>query len=270
MGPRRESIKLVFVAVAIAVLAGSLLFSSVLHNQAVYPRHLQVGDRWAYNIVFPDSNGYNLSETVQEKFVSNGTETNVVFDDDAQHISTSYVWITSDWREIKSSKLTIGNLGASSVTIYAPPIELIHIPLRIGDKWETNSNATTLTYLSNRTQASTSGVRQTRQTVSLEHVQTPVGNFQTFKISVLSQNSPFETLWFSSSLGQVVYAKFYNPLGEAVTETLTGYALNQSASNWNPAYQAPLVSTDTSPGNVAEVIFAASPALIGELKISYE
>jgi hypothetical protein len=270
LDPQRQSIKLVFVAVAIAVLAGSPLFSSVLHNQAVYPRHLQVGDRWVYNVVFPDSNGYTLSETVQEKFVRNRTETYVVFDDDAQHISTSYMWITSDWREIKTSKPSIGNLGASSVTIYAPPIELIHIPLRVGDEWETNSNATTLTYLGNRTQASTLEVQQTRQTVSLEHVQTPVGNFLTFKISVLSQNSPFETLWFSSNLGQVVYAKFYNPLGEAVTETLTGYALNDSASNWNSAYQARLASNDPSPQNPTQVIFAPSPALIDELKISYE
>jgi hypothetical protein len=270
LGLRRQSIKLVFVAVAIAVLAGSVLFSLVLHYQAVYPRHLQVGDRWVYSIVFPDSHGYTLSETVQEKSVWNGTETYVVSDDDAQHISMSYMWITTDWYEIRTSKPSIGNLGVSSVTTYEPPIQLIHIPLRIGDEWEANSNATTVTYFGSRTLASTLEIRQTRQTISSERVQTLVGNFQTFKISVLSRNSPFETLWFSSNLGQVVYAKFYNPLGEAVIETLIGYVLNESTSTGGSAYQAPLVSNDTSAGNVAQVIFAASSTLLGELKIPYE
>jgi len=270
LGPRRQLVKPILVAAAIAVLSGSLFLSQVSHYQAVYPRHLQVGDRWVYNIVFPDSNGYALSETVQKKLVENGTETYVVFDDDSQHISTSYMWITSDWHEIKASKPSIGNLGVSSVTVYAPPIQLIQVPLRIGDEWEAISNATTTTYSGNRTMASTLEIRQVRQTISSESVQTPAGNFQTFKISVLSQNLPFETLWFSSNLGQVVYAKFYNLIGEAAIETLTAYALNDSASNWNPAYQAPLVSNDTSAGNVAQVIFAANPALIGELKISHE
>lgn len=263
-------IRLVLVAAAIAVLAGSLIISLASHYQAVYPRRLQVGDHWVYNVVFPDSHGYTLSETVHEKLVDNGTETYVVFDDDPQHISTSYTWITSDWHEIKTSKPNIGNLGANSTTTYVPPLQLIHVPLRIGDEWEADSNATTLTHSGNRTLVSTLEIRQTRQTVSSERVQTPVGNLQTFKISVLSQNSPFETLWFSSDLGQIVYAKFYNPIREAVTETLTAYVLNDLASNWNPAYQARLVPRDTSTGNIAQVIFAACPALIVELKIPYE
>jgi len=267
---RRRSIKLLLVAPLLAVLVISVLFSLVLRYKAVYPRHLQVGDRWVYNITFPDSNGYTMSETVKEKLVLNDVETYVVFDDDSQHISTGYMWITSDWHEIKASKPSIGNLGASSATVYVPPLQLIHIPLRIGDAWEAISNATTTAYLGNRTMASTLEIRQMRQTISSERVQTPAGDFQTFKINVLSQNAPFETLWFSSNLGQVIYAKFYNPIGEAAIETLTAYALNDSASNWNSARQAPLVSNDTSAENVAQVIFAASPALIGELKISYE
>jgi hypothetical protein len=270
LGPRHQLIKPILVVVAVAVLAGSLLFSVVSHYQAVYPRHLQVGDRWVYNIVFPDSKGYTLSEIVQEKFVENGTETYVVFDDDSQHISTSYMWMTWDWHEIKASKPSIGNLRVSSVTAYMPPIQLIHIPLHIGDAWEAISNATTTTYSGNRTMASTLEIRQMRQTISSERVQTPAGDFQTFKISVLSHNAPFETLWFSSNLGQVVHARFYNPIGEAAIETLTAYALKDSPSNWNSARQAPLVLSDTSSGNVAQVIFAAGPALIGELKISHE
>jgi hypothetical protein len=89
-------------------------------------------------------------------------------------------------------------------------------------------------------------IRQTRQTISSERVQTPAGNFQTFKISVLSQNSPFETMWFSGNVGQVVYVKFYNPLGEAVIQTLTAYVLSDSERNWSSACQAPLVSNDTT------------------------
>ena len=269
LGPRHHLVKPILVAIAVAVLAGSL-FLAVSHYQAVYPRHLQVGDRWVYNIVFPDSKGYTLTETVREQLVENGTETYVVLDDDPQHISTSYMWITSGWYEIKTSKPSIGNLVASSVTLYVPPIQLIHIPLRIGDEWEAICNATTTTYSGNKTIVSTLVIRQVRQTISLENVQTPAGNFQTFKINVLSKNSPFETLWFSSNLGQVVYAKFYNPIGEAAIETLTGFALNDSASNSNSAEQAPVVSNDTSAGNLAQVIFADGPALIGELKIPYE
>jgi hypothetical protein len=56
LGPRRQSIKLIFVTVAIVILVGSLLFSLVLRYQSVYPRNLQVGDRWTYSILFPDSN----------------------------------------------------------------------------------------------------------------------------------------------------------------------------------------------------------------------
>jgi hypothetical protein len=242
-----------------------------LFSGAAYPRPLQVGDRWFYKVVFPDSKGYILTETVQEKLRINGTETYVIFSDDDLHISTNYLWLTGDWHEVKSSRPNIGNLNASSVMIYEPPIELVHIPLHVGERWEVNSTTTTLTLVNDRTQVEVSEVRETRQIVSEEMIRTPIKSFQAFRISVVSGNSPFETLWFSSSLGQVVYAEYYNPLGEAVTQTLTGYTVNDTTSKWSSTYVSPLVPiTYTSTGNAPQVISTTNSAFPAELKISYE
>lgn len=219
--------RLLLIAVIIVILSGSVIFS-VTWPRAVYPRQLQVGDRWTYSVVFPDAKGYALTETVQSKSVLNGTETYIIFMDDDQHISTSYLWLTSDWREVRVVKPYIGNLNASSMTTYAPPLQLVQIPLRVGDKWEVNSSVTTLILINNSSQTTVSAVREERETGGMEQIKTPAGTFQTFKISVLSSNSPFETLWFSTDLGQVVHAEYCNSLGEVVTEPLTGYALGGS------------------------------------------
>jgi len=235
-GLRSRSTKLLILAIVLLVLVVSVLFSLNLFSGPVYARPLQVGDRWFYRVVFPDSTSYNLTETVQKRLKINGTDTFEILRDDNQHISTSYLWITPDWHEIEVRRPSIGNLGASSEAIYAPPIEIIHIPLHLGDKWENNSTLTTLTLINNSTQVNVTVVRETRQIVSKEVIRTPFGNLETYRINVESANTLYEDLWFSVTLGQIVYAEYYNPLGEAVTETLTSYVLSAASTNLNSAY----------------------------------
>jgi len=268
---RSKSTRLLLAAIALMILAGSTLYSAGLFSGSAHPRPLQVGDRWFYNVVFPDSKGYRLTETVQEELQINGTEVLVFFNDDDQHISTNYLWLTMDWHETRTSRPSIGNLNASSITIFQPPIELVRTPLHVGDKWEVNSTSTTMAVINGGTQVSVSQIRETRQTVSQELTRTPVGNIQTFKITVTYSNSPYETLWFSSRLGQIVYAEYYNPLGEAVTQTLTGYDLNETGSNFNSTYNpTSVLKASTSTGNAPEVISTTNSAFTIELKISYE
>lgn len=268
---RSRSTKLLIVGIALVVLVGSVLFSSNLFLEPVYPRLLQVGDRWFYKVVFPDSTSYNLTETVQKRLQINDTDTFEILRDDNQHISTSYLWITPDWHEIAVRRPSIGNLGASSEAIYAPPIEIVHIPLHLSDRWENNSTLTTLTLINNSTQVNVSVVRETRQIVSKEVVRTPVGILETYKISVESANALSENLWFSATLGQIVYAEYYNPLGEAVSETLTGYVLRGTTSNLNSNHiSTPVPKTYTSIGNGTEVISTTNSAITDELKIPYE
>ena len=146
-GLHSRSPKLLIVGTVLVVLVGSVLFSLNLFSGPVYPRPLQVGDRWLFRVVFPDSTSYNFTETVQKRLQINDTDTFEILRDDNQHISTSYLWITPDWHEIEVRRPSIGNLGASSEAIYAPPIEIVRIPLHVGDKWENNSTLTILTLI---------------------------------------------------------------------------------------------------------------------------
>lgn len=208
---------------------------------------------------------------MQKRLQINDTDTFEILRDDNQHISTSYLWITPDWHEIEVRRPSIGNLGASSEAIYAPPIEIVRIPLHVGDKWENNSTLTILTLISNSTQVNVSLVRETRQIVSKEVVRTPVGSLETYRISVESANALFEKLWFSAALGQIVYAEYYNPLGEAVTVTLTSYALSGASTNFNSTYiPASIPITYTPVGNGPQVISTWNSAFPTELKIPYE
>jgi hypothetical protein len=266
-----KSTRIIILTIVLAILAGSTLYSANLFSGSTRSRPLKVGDRWFYNVVFPDSKGYKLTETVQTELRIDGTQVLVFFNDDDLHISTNYLWLTTDWREIRTSRPSIGNLNANSTTTFGPPIELVRTPLHVGDKWEVNSTSTTTTVINGRTQVNVSQIRETRQTLSQELTRTSVGDFQTFKITVTRSNSAYETLWFSSKLGQVVYAEYYNSLGEAVTQTLTGYDLNETGSNFNSTYNPTSVPKEyTSTGNVPEVISTTNSAFPIELKIPYE
>lgn len=272
MNLRNRFLQRTLLIITIVVILASTLFS-INWFRVTYPRNLHVGDRFTYKVVFPDSNGYTSTEIVEKKLRINNTDVYVIFRDDDQHISTSYLWLTTNWYEIKSSKPHIGNLNASSTVIYEPPIELVHIPLRTGDKWEINSSVTTLTTMDNREQVTVLIFRENRETVSLELVRTPIGNFQAYKITVESSNSPFETLWFSDKLGQIVYAEFYNPVGEMVTETLTGFVLNADVDTPDSPTTIMLgLSNSTAiwAGNASEVICTTNPAVSVELKIPYD
>ena len=209
--------------VAIVIVSGAV-FSSRL-NSHVYPRKLQVGDSWTYKVLFPDSKSYTLKETVQSITEINGTAVYLIYSDDDQHTSTNYMWLTPDWHELETYRPQIGNLQANSTTIYDPPAELFRLPFHVGDRWLVNSTMTTSTVLRGETVVDPSILQETRQTMSFERVHSMVGDYGAFKVTVLISNLPYETLWFAVDLGQLVYAEFYNSIGEKVTQTLLDYAL---------------------------------------------
>jgi hypothetical protein len=258
---RHHLAKRILAIVVIAIFSSAILISYNFHK-TVYPRPLEAGDTWSYQVVFPDSHEYVLTENVQSKL---SNDTYLVFRDDDQHLSTGYLWLTSSWYEIGESQAHIGNLEASSYRTYNPPIELIHIPLHVGDEWEVNSNLTTRTVIRNQTRINVSIFRESRETMSEELIHTPAGSFQSFMINVLIGSSLFETLWFSAELGQVVYAKFYNPLGEAVTEKLISYKLSHRLTERGLT----LASDSASTGIPTEVLCTSRPTLSFELKNSY-
>jgi hypothetical protein len=238
----------------IAIFSGAIFLLYNFH-EAAYPRRLEVGDTWSYEIVFPDSHEYILTETVQTRLPN---DTYLIFRDDDEHISTGYLWLTSSWFETGESKLQIGNLEANSYMTYNPPIDLIHIPLHVGDEWEVDSNLTIRTVTENQTRINVSVLHELRETTSEDLIHTPIGYFESFKINVFAGGSLYETLWFSDELGQVVYAKYYNPLGETITETLVGYNLAPKSVG-PPSYQ--LVPT--------EVLCTSRQTLSAELKNTY-
>ena len=228
---RRQTAKRILaILLSLAALGGTFLVLTRL-NPAVQPRLLNLGDSWNYQVTFPDSHGYVLTETIRDLVPNN---TYLIFQDDDQHITTGYWWLNSSWFESQASKVRIGNMDAQILTIYNPPIRLIQIPLRVGNDWIVNSSLITKTTAGNETKVNASGFVEERKTVALEFVQTPAGYFQAYKIDVITSGSLYETLWFSKDLGLVVYAKFYNTIGESVTETLAGYRLVASVAATEP------------------------------------
>lgn len=189
------------------------------------PIHLEIGDNWTYRVVFPDAKSYVFTETVKAKDNLNGTVTNVMFRDDAQHMSTQYFWITQDWFEVKTYRPSIGNLPANSTSIYSPGLELFHVPFHVGDKWKIESTVRTLTVVNNIGTESTTLLYQERQTVALEQISTPTGNYHGFKVAATENGELFEALWFSTAIGQVVYGEFHNG-NEVVTQALVSYKLS--------------------------------------------
>lgn len=271
MGHVRRRAKCILLLIATVTILSGSVFVATSWSKPAYPRSLQVGDNWVYRVTFPDGHAYTLTETVLDRIEVNGSATYVILADDDQHISTNYMWLTYDWHEIKSIKPHIGNLQASSVTIYTPPIELIHVPLRVGDNWEINSSSRTIVdFADNTTQTTMSLTRQTRETLRPEQINTLAGRFQAFRIEVLSSDSPFETIWFSGKLGQIVYAEFYNPLGEVVTRTLTSYTLSDASGSWTLAQSVSSLFLVGSAESLTEVISTTNLAISYEMKITYD
>ena len=258
---RHMTKRIIAFALIIVVSSCGIFLLNWLHEQG-NPRRLEVGDTWSYVVVFPDSHQYTQTDIVQAD-LPNGTY--LIFRDDSQHISTGYLWLTYSWHETRESRVRIGNLMANSTSTYDPPIELIRIPLRVGDEWNVDSNLTIRTSIRNQTQIDVSVIHQMRETVSEELIHTPIGNFQSFVINVTTGRSLYETLWFSVELGQVVYAKFYNSLGESVTESLVGYHLSGSAEGTVTIFSNP----DLSYGIPTEVLCTSRPKLSAELKNLY-
>jgi hypothetical protein len=202
-------------------------------------RRLTVGDSWSYKIVFPDSESYQLTESVRGIIDLNGTETYMILRDDPHHISTQYLWITFDWYEVRTFTPAIGNLFANSTVTYNPPIQLFHVPFHVGDQW--NVKTTVLTKLKNTTISSTAVLLQVRTTSLSDEVSTPLGEFHAFKVKVMQNGTLSEILWFDAGLGQVVYGEFYND-HEEVTQSLIGYKLNSVAASATEGVFVPLAA----------------------------
>ena len=183
-----------------------------------------MGDNWAYTIIYPDGETFSLTESVIGLTELNGTKTYLFLRDDTQHISTEYLWVTTDWRELQTFQPHIGNLGANSTVTYTPPIQLLRIPLKTGDKWRVSTRVTTTTELQkSRIQTGVQLVEE-REVRRIEEVSTPAGTFRAFRLDASVNHSLSEIIWFDTSLGQVVKAEYYNLEQEAVTQTLVTYS----------------------------------------------
>jgi hypothetical protein len=187
------------------------------------PKQLRIGDSWTYQVIFPDGESYELTESVKDTVQLNGTETYLLLRDDPQHASTEYLWITPDWREIKTFQPSIGNMVANSSVTYSPPIELLQIPLRVGDKWIVNSTVTTITQLKNSKIQAITRLVEKREFEKIDEISTPAGSFRAFKVIVTMNGAPIEITWFDTSLGQIVRGEYYNGL-EVVTQSLVSYS----------------------------------------------
>ena len=232
------------IALALLVTALVILYplASMWHeSKGAFTRRLVVGDSWNYKIVFPDSESYQLTESVKGIVDLNGTETYIILRDDPHHVSTQYLWITLDWHEVRTFTPAIGNLLANSSITYKPPVQLFQVPLHVGDQWNVKSTVLTITKLNNTTISSTALLLQVRTTSSLEEVSTPFGKFHAFKVIVVQNGTLSETLWFDTGLGQVVFGEFYND-HEKVTQSLIGYKLNPVDTSATESVFAPLAT----------------------------
>jgi len=241
---KRRKTALAFVCLVAVVLVSSLIINNIPRNSFVAsrPRPLMVGDSWTYKVIYPDGETFLLSEKVEAVQELNGTKTYVILRDDAHHISTEYLWITPDWREVKTFLPSIGNLDANSTVTYSPPIRLFHIPFTVGETWLVNSSMTTVTELSKSKTQTVSLLIEVRKVVGLEDVSTPAGTFRGFKITVSVNQSVSEVSWFDTALGQVVSGEYYNDQ-ETVSQTIVSYsevapvsssffALNEAPVSW--------------------------------------
>jgi hypothetical protein len=212
--------------IVILVLASSVYSLLAWRNTVgLMPRQLNVGDEWTYKVVFPDAKSYQFTEEVVKITEYNGTRAYVFFRDDSQHISTQYMWVTVDWREVRVFEPHIGNTLTNVTQTYNPPLQIFRAPLRVGEHWDVESTLYTTYEFGDTKLTSSQLILQSRRTDAIEELSVPAGAFSGVRVAVLDGNKvPLETLWFDPGLGQVVYAEYYNG-PEKVSQTLVSYAL---------------------------------------------
>lgn len=260
--------KLYIVLVIFSVLSLTIPAIYLIQNPLVpvVPRHLEVGDSWTYAVIFPDGESYELTESVKNITELNGTLSYLFFRDDAQHVSTEYIWITHDWFEIKTYQPHIGNLLANSTVTYSPPVELYRVPLRMGEKWAVNSSVTTSTHLKNSQVRSVVRLIEERRVETNDQISISAGSFHAFKITAEVNGTLTEATWFDTSLGQIVRGEYYNGK-EEVTQTLVAYSENNPTMSTNSFDLYAFV-------NLAWKHFASyiynKPRLLTELKIPHD
>jgi hypothetical protein len=217
---RRVVLGMLTAGIIIATLVAALFFPQVRIQSN--PRQLDLGDTWTYKVTFPDSKSYITTATVQAISKLNRTEVYVLLRDDTEHISTEYLWISFNWHQLKSFIPHIGNMEANITSTYTPPLALFRIPFHVGDEWNVNSTAVTVTSIDNESIYQSGVLNETRATESVDSISTPAGKFETFRVVVYANHTLSEVLWFSPILGQVVRGDYYND-NETVTQVLVEY-----------------------------------------------
>jgi hypothetical protein len=85
----RRTILLLVAFVTMAVIAFFPLSGFWTNTEGTSPRRLEVGDRFAYKVLYPDSKSYQLTETVQSIIKLNGSDTYLILRDGDQHEPSS-------------------------------------------------------------------------------------------------------------------------------------------------------------------------------------
>jgi len=262
-GQARFALVIFLILLAVATTTFYILQS---HQRPSTPRTLEVGDYWAYTITFPDGETYVLTESVKNITTIDGELTYLLFRDDPQHLSTEFIWITEDWREVRIYQPQIGNLEASVTVTYSPPIQLYRIPLYVGDDWIVNSTVTTLTQLENSRLQSTVQLIEERRVEAGETISTPAGSFYAFKVSASANGTLNEVTWFDTSIGQLVRGEYYNGR-EEVTQTLVSFWESASTANTGSVGLYALLTRAWK--HFASYIYTKLRLLV-ELKIPYD
>jgi len=220
---KRKTIGLAILGLAVVML--TLLPNGTFLNTSnpPAPRRLSKGDTWSYLVTYPDGETFMVNESVKDLTELNGTLTFVILRDDPQHISTEFLWITPDWREVKTFQPNIGNMNANTTVTYSPPLQLFEFPLTLGEAWLVNSSVTTVTELGRFRFHSAERLVEERVVDSVEEVSTSAGTFGCSKITVSVSGSVREVLWFDPLLAQIVRGIYFNGQ-EEVTQTLVAYS----------------------------------------------
>ena len=228
---KRKGIGLLIFVLALGLVISFPLYSRTLNNSnPSRPLGLVAGDSWSYLVTYPDGETFTMTESVKGLTELNGTLAFLFLRDDPQHISTEYLWITPDWREIETFQPHIGNIGANVTVIYSPPLQLFQMPLSVGALWQVNSNMTTVTQAPNTRIQTVTQLVEEREVEDAEEISTPAGTFRCFKVTVNTNQSLSEILWFDPLLAQVVKGVYFNDQ-EAVTQILVTYSELPSSSS---------------------------------------
>ena len=203
---------------------------------------LSVGDQWSYgwfNGEFTNDTGevggHMMTVTVDRMEDFEGVSCYVCiyeYSVDQYENRTQTVWLTSDWRVIKTEDHFVHPEVESRYTcIWNPGMKLYDFPLTVGKEWANRSyrNGEQKTWLKDGTEETgtwTDYIDWSRRVVEIETVTVPAGTFETFVLEGFGGEPPtwFELRsYFSLDVKNYVKAEAPGPGGGG--EVLTSYEL---------------------------------------------